>query len=454
MLTSVNPATGELIATYAEHTAGEITDIVERTADAQRLWEESDFAGRSEKMKAAAAILRNRKEQFARLITGEMGKPIRQSRAEVDKCARVCEHYALHAKDYLANEPIPTEATQSYIAYRPLGVVLAVMPWNFPFWQVFRFAAPALMAGNAALLKHASNVCGSAQAIESVFIEAGFPRDLFRVLKVRGEKVGEVIGNQHVKAVTLTGSVPAGRAIASKAGALLKKTVLELGGSDPYLILEDADLESAVPICVRSRTINSGQSCIAAKRFIVTSSQLDRFLELFAREMERLRMGDPTEDGVDIGPQSSERLRDELHQQVRSSIHRGARCLLGGEVPRQKGSWYPPTVLAGVKAGMPAYDEELFGPVAAVIEARDDADAVRIANDSVFGLGAAVFTRHEGRGRHIAEKLINAGCCFVNEMVVSDPRLPFGGIGDSGYGRELSYAGIREFTNIKTVYIK
>ncbi len=454
MLRSVNPATAELIATYAEHSAEELSTIIESTASAQREWEATSFPRRSALMEKLAAVLRRRLEDHARLITREMGKPISQSQAEVEKCAGVCEHYARHAAAYLGRETIPTEASQSYIAYEPLGVVLAVMPWNFPFWQVFRFAAPALMAGNAALLKHASNVSGSALAMEAAFLEAGFPENLFRVLKLPGSRVAEVIDRHEVKAVTLTGSVGAGRAVASRAGAMLKKSVLELGGSDPYLILEDADLDLAVKACVTSRLINSGQSCIAAKRFIVTAPVKKAFVDAFVQEMRSKSMGDPMDEDCDIGPQASERLRDELHQQVLDSLARGAKCLLGGSIPDRKGAWYPATVLDGVKAGMPAYEEELFGPVAAIIEAKDEADAIRIANDSAFGLGAAVFTRHEERGRHIAEKLLKAGCCFVNDFVRSDPRLPFGGIGESGYGRELSYAGIREFTNIKTVCVK
>ncbi len=454
MLQSINPANGEIIASYNEHTPEEINDIADHAATAQQHWAETTFEERSRLMEAAAAYLRERKEDYARLMTAEMGKPITQSLGEIEKCAAVCTYYARHAADFLSNEPVPTEASHSYIAYRPLGLVLAVMPWNFPFWQVFRFAAPALMAGNGALLKHASNVTGSALAIAEVFAKAGFPKHLFAVLKVPGKKAGDVIGNQQVKAVTLTGSVGAGRAIASKAGSMLKKTVLELGGSDPYVVLEDADLETAVEVCVNSRLINSGQSCIAAKRFIVVEPLVEKFTTRYVEVMKRKKMGDPTEEDTDLGPQASMQLRDELHEQVKKSIKKGATCLTGGEIPEQKGAWYPPTVLTDVKPGMPAYDEELFGPVAAIITARDEADAIRIANDTVFGLGAAVFTQHADRGRQIAEKGLNAGCCFVNDFVKSDPRLPFGGIGDSGYGRELSYLGIREFTNIKTVFVK
>ena len=454
MLRSVNPANNQTIATYEEHSPDEISKVIEQSAAAQEAWSDTSFATRKEFMYSAAKVLRDHMDEYGRMITLEMGKPLSQSNGEVEKCAKVCEYYADNAKKFLSNEPIATEASESYIAYRPLGLVLAVMPWNFPFWQVFRFAAPALMAGNGALLKHASNVTGCALAIESVFQKAGFPSKLFSTLKVPGKKAGDLIGNQFIKAVTLTGSVGAGRAIASKAGSMLKKTVLELGGSDPYLILGDADIEKAANTCVTSRLINSGQSCIAAKRFIVVRSQKETFEQHFLEIMRRKVMTDPMEGHSDLGPQASTSLRNELHNQVKRSIDKGAKCLLGGEIPDKEGAWYPPTVLTNVKPGMPAYEDELFGPVAAIIEANDDEDAIRIANDSVFGLGAAVFSKNNEYGREIAEKKLNAGCCFVNEFVQSDPRLPFGGIGDSGYGRELSYLGIREFTNIKTVYVK
>lgn len=454
MLKSINPVNGEVIQEYEEHSAKEAAAIITKCAEAQKEWAKSGFDLRRKHMKRASEILRSKTSDYALMITQEMGKPIAQSRAEVLKCARVCDYYAENAEAFLSSEQVPTEASESYIAYRPLGVVLAVMPWNFPFWQVFRFAAPALMAGNSGLLKHASNVTGSALMIEDVFNEAGFPADLFRTLKLPGKRVAQVIENPLVKAVTLTGSVGAGRAVAAKAGEMLKKTVLELGGSDPYLILEDADLETAVDICVKSRLINSGQSCIAAKRFIVVKPLLKDFETLFVKRMQDVVMGDPMSEKAFVGPQASLSLRDELHEQVASSIQKGAKCLLGGEIPDQIGAWYPPTVLTNVIPGMPAYDDEIFGPVASVIAANDQADAIRIANDSVFGLGAAVFTADTARGKRIAETELHAGCCFVNEMVQSDPRLPFGGIGESGYGRELSYAGIREFTNIKTVYVK
>jgi succinate-semialdehyde dehydrogenase / glutarate-semialdehyde dehydrogenase len=454
MLQSINPVSGKTIHEYSEHSAEETAAIIKECALAQEEWAKSDFYIRRKLMTRVSDILRSKAAEYAVMITREMGKPVAQSRAEVLKCANVCDYYVENAEVFLANEIVSTEASESYIAYRPLGVVLAVMPWNFPFWQVFRFAAPALMAGNGALLKHASNVTGSALMIEDIFKEAGFPAHLFRTLKLPGKKVAQVAENPLVKAMTLTGSVGAGRAVAAKAGEMLKKSVLELGGSDPYVVLEDAELESTVDTCVKSRLINSGQSCIAAKRFIVVKPLLKDFETRFVQKMKEQVMGDPMSDDTDLGPQASLSLRDELHEQVLKSIQKGATCLLGGTPPDLDGAWYPPTVLTGVEPGMPAYDEELFGPVGAIIAANDEDDAIRIANDSVFGLGAAVFTKDINKGKRIAEKALNAGCCFVNDFVKSDPRLPFGGIGDSGYGRELSYAGIREFTNIKTVYVK
>jgi succinate-semialdehyde dehydrogenase/glutarate-semialdehyde dehydrogenase len=333
-------------------------------------------------------------------------------------------------------------------------VVLAVMPWNFPFWQVLRFAAPALMAGNAGILKHASNVPGCALAIEACFAEAGFPDKLFSTLMIGSRQVAAVIENRLVRAVTLTGSTPAGIAVARKSGEMLKKTVLELGGSDPYIILEDADIEDAALKCATSRLINAGQSCVAAKRFIVVESKREQFEKLFVEAMRATKMGDPLDEATTIGPMARHDLRDELHEQVRQSIDKGAVCLLGGEVPDSAGAFYPPTVLTGVKKGMAAYDDELFGPVAGIISVQDEQEAIRVANDSIFGLGAAVFTGDRERGERIAAEELDAGCCFVNSFVKSDPRLPFGGIKESGYGRELSHYGIKEFVNIKTVYVE
>jgi succinate-semialdehyde dehydrogenase/glutarate-semialdehyde dehydrogenase len=388
------------------------------------------------------------------VMTEEMGKPIRDARSEVEKCAWVCEYYAEKAESFLQPEIIETEATKSFVTFQPLGVVLAVMPWNYPFWQVFRFAAAGLMAGNTVVLKHAANVPGCALAIEEIFHKADFPEQVFRAMLVGSDKVSRIIENPLVKAVTLTGSVGAGRAVAEKAGNMLKKTVLELGGSDPYLILEDAELEGAVETCVFSRLLNSGQSCIAAKRFVVVASQRQQFEKLFTERMAEAKMGDPMAEETEVGPQARLDLREDLHRQVTQSIKKGARLLLGGEIPEGKGSFYPPTVLTEVTKGMPAYDEELFGPVGAIVPVKDEKEAIEVANETSFGLGAAVFTKDVARGERIAAEKLEAGCCFVNDFVRSDPRLPFGGVKDSGYGRELSHYGIKEFVNIKTVVIK
>lgn len=454
MLTSVNPANNKIINTYVEMTGSEIKSIIDLVNSEYNDWKETSFDFRSKLMLNAAKVLRKNISEYAELMTIEMGKPIAQSRAEVEKCAWVCEYYAEIAEKILSDDIVTTEATKSFITYQPIGIVLAVMPWNFPFWQVFRFAAPNLMAGNAGILKHASNVSGCALTIERVFKEAGFPENIFRTILVSSKNINDVIRNNKIKAVTLTGSVPAGKSVASLAGSLIKKTVLELGGSDPYIILEDADLEMAARSCVNSRLINAGQSCIAAKRFIVVEKVYDQFEKLFVEFMSSKKMGEPLDEANDLGPQASISLRDELHQQVVKSVEQGAKILWGGFIPDQIGAYYPPTVLTNVKPGIPAFDEELFGPVAAIIKAKDEDEAIELANNSIFGLGAAVFTRDYAKGELIAKKKLNAGCCFVNDFVKSDPRLPFGGINESGYGRELSPFGIREFVNIKTVYIK
>jgi succinate-semialdehyde dehydrogenase/glutarate-semialdehyde dehydrogenase len=450
---SINPATGEKIRSYEETVPREVEGIIAAGHAAYLEWRRTSFAERSRLVRSAAAVLRKNSEDYARLMALEMGKVLREGRAEVEKCAAACDYYAERAEGFLGDEPVATDASRSFVAYRPVGLVLAVMPWNFPFWQVFRFAAPALMAGNTGILKHASNVPGCALAIERVFADAGFPENVFRTVIVGGPRVPGIIEHRHVKAVTLTGSTPAGRFVARKAGEMLKKTVLELGGSDPYIVLEDADLDHASTVCVASRLINAGQSCIAAKRFIVVEAVRERFEALFVEKMSSKIMGDPLDEKTDVGPQARQDLRDDLHRQVQASVKKGARCVLGGTIPKGKGAFYPPTVLTGVKEGSPAYEEELFGPVAAIIPAKDEADAVRIANDTVFGLGAAVFTADASRGERIAAAELDAGSCFVNALVRSDPRLPFGGVKESGYGRELSHFGIREFVNIKTVYI-
>lgn len=454
MIHSVNPYNNEIIKSYQEISDIELQNTLEKMQLEFENWKTQSFSFRSSLMKKAAEVLRKKREQYSTQMTLEMGKPIAQSRAEIDKCAWVCDYYADNAEKFLADEIVQTDATKSFITYQPLGVILAIMPWNFPFWQVFRFAAPTLMAGNVGILKHASNVSGCSIAIEEVFSEAGFPEFVFKSVILSSSRVKDLISNPIVQAVSLTGSVPVGKSVASVAGSHIKKTVLELGGSDPYVVLEDADLSEAVQTCVNSRLINGGQSCIAAKRFIVVKEVYDKFTEMYVDFMKQKKMGDPFDESNDIGPQASVKLRDELHDQVQRSIAAGAKLLLGGFIPDMKGAFYPPTVLSDVKPGMPAFDEELFGPVAAIVKAENENDAIRLANQTVFGLGAAVFTNDLKRGEKIAKEKLNAGSCFVNQFVRSDPRLPFGGIKESGYGRELSVFGIREFVNIKTVSIK
>jgi len=453
-LTSINPANGTPIKTYVTDTKEEIYNKIEQTHQAWLQWRLSDCSKRSTLLHKLAEILNERKTQLAHLMATEMGKPITQGVIEIEKCAAVCIYYAHNAVKFLQEQLIETDASKSYITFQPIGVVLAIMPWNFPFWQVFRFLAPALAAGNCGVLKHASNVPGCALIIEEMVREAGFPDNVFQTLLAGSEEVDAMIENPLIKAVTITGSTQAGIKVAQKAGSVLKKTVLELGGSDAYLILEDADLEQAAITCTDSRLINSGQSCIAAKRFIVVQSVAQRFTQLMLQKMQAKRMGDPLDEQTDVGPQARIDLRDQLHEQVQQSVQAGARCILGGEVPNSNNAFYPPTILTHITKGMPAYDDELFGPVAAIIIAQDEDDAIRIANDSVFGLGSAVFTKDEERGERIATTQLEAGSCFVNSLVKSDPRLPFGGIKQSGYGRELGMFGIHEFVNIKTVFIR
>ncbi len=450
----VNPATGSTIREYDEMSLNDAFAILESVDETFLSWRRTSFSHRSGLMKKAAAVLRARSSEYAVLMAEEMGKPVVQGRAEVEKCAWTCEYYADHTEEYLAPDIIATDAQKSYVTYNPLGVVLAVMPWNFPLWQVFRFAAPGLMAGNVGLLKHASNVPGSALAIEEVFRGAGFPPNAFRTLLIGSSAVGELIAHPRVAASTLTGSGSAGKAVGGASGAALKPSVLELGGSDPYLILEDADIAAAAATCAASRLINAGQSCVAAKRFVVVEPVREEFEKLFVANMKAAVMGDPLDEATTIGPMARHDLRDELHEQTTESTRKGARCLLGGEIPDGRGAYYPPTVLTDVAKGMPAYDDELFGPVASIIAVADEAEGIRVANDTVFGLGAAVFTRDVERGERIAAEELEAGCCFVNTFVKSDPRIPFGGIKGSGYGRELADHGMKEFMNTKTVYVQ
>jgi succinate-semialdehyde dehydrogenase/glutarate-semialdehyde dehydrogenase len=452
-ITTTDPATGRAGRSYEGHTQDEAAAIARDARQAFEGWRRRPFAERAACMERAAAVLRRERDRFAELMTAEMGKTLKDGRDEVEKCAFNCEHFAANAERYLAREPVDLGGPRAFVTYSPLGVVLAVMPWNFPFWQVFRFAAPALMAGNAAVLKHASNVPSCALAIEGVFRAAGFPEHLFRTVLVPGRAVRHLIEHPAIAAVTLTGSVEAGRQVAGAAGAALKKTVLELGGADAYVVLADADIAQSAKICAAARMVNAGQSCIAGKRFIVVAAVRDAFEQAFTQAMRAYQMDDPRQPGTTLGPLQSVAARDEVHRQVQESVAKGARLLTGGEIPARPGAWYPPTVLADVRPGMPAHDEEVFGPVAAVIAATDEADAIRIANDSQFGLGSGVLTADLARGERIAAEDLEAGLSFVNGAVRSDPRMPFGGVKSSGYGRECSHFGIREFTNIKSVVV-
>ncbi len=451
---AIDPTNGETLSEQPATPPEDVARIVRRADAAHLAWRDTPFAKRSECLEIVGGLLREHADEYGRLMTREMGKPLGQAVGEANKCATAADYYAEQGGSFLEPTRVETDASRSYWTYRPLGVVLGIMPWNFPFWQVIRWAVPALAAGNACLLKHAPNVPGCALALEKLFHDAGFPADLFRALFIDTDRTGELIEHPLVRGVSLTGSVRAGKAVARRAGASLKKCVLELGGSDPSIVLADAQLDAAVSSCVLGRLQNNGQSCIAAKRFIVVEEIADAFTTKLVAHMKAAVMGDPMSEDTVVGPIAREDLRDALHDQVRRSVDAGATPALGGEVPDRVGWWYPPTVLTGVGPGMPAYEEELFGPVAAVIRARDVADAIRIANDTTFGLGAAIYTGDDELGEGIAAELLDAGACFVNGIVKSDPRLPFGGIKESGYGRELSPLGIREFTNVKTVWVK
>ncbi|AAG19267.1 NAD-dependent succinate-semialdehyde dehydrogenase [Halobacterium salinarum] len=450
----INPATGARIDTYETDTAADIEAALARAADAANDWRDRPIRERERHVAAAGDVLRENTQTYAELITAEMGKPITQARAEIEKCAAVCDHYATHASAYLQPDGHPSPAgADVQTVYEPLGPVLAVMPWNFPFWQVFRFAAPALAAGNVALLKHASNVPGCAEAIADVFEAAGLPAGVFQTLLVGADAVEDVIRDDRVRAATLTGSEPAGSAVAATAGETLKKTVLELGGSDPFVVLDDADVAAAAASGAWARTLNSGQSCIAAKRFIVHTDVYEAFRDAFVSEIDSLTVGDPTREETDVGPQASAAGLDTTHEQVRASVDAGATVVTGGQPSDREGAFYEPTVLTDVPAGCPADTEELFGPVAAVFEVPDEAAAIAKANATAFGLGASVWTADRDRGRRVA-RAMDAGCAYVNQPVTSDPRVPFGGIGRSGYGRELAGAGIRAFVNRKTLWVE
>jgi len=449
---SVNPATGQVIETFEETSPDALDRILERADAVSRAWSRVAVRERADRLRVAARVLRERKDAYARTMALEMGKPLAQGVGEAEKCAWACEYYADQGEGFLAPQPRSTDASKSYVRFEALGSVFAIMPWNFPFWQVFRFAAPGLLAGNAGILKHAPNVSRCALEIEQVFREAGFPDGLFRAVLLSNEGAGRVIADPRVHAVTLTGSDRAGSQVAEQAGRHLKKTVLELGGSDPFIVLEDAALDRAVVTAAEARLINSGQSCIAAKRFIVVESVAERFVGQFTAALQGRTVGDPLDPGTQVGPQARLDLRENLHRQVQESVKRGARLLLGGKVAPGPGAFYPPTLLVAVEPGMPAFDQETFGPVAAVVVAKDEADAIRLANASRYGLGASVWTADRERGERIAREL-EVGSVFVNGLVKSDPRLPFGGVKRSGYGRELSEYGLREFVNVKTVWV-
>ncbi|MBU1096713.1 MAG: NAD-dependent succinate-semialdehyde dehydrogenase [Bacteroidetes bacterium] len=452
-ISTINPATGKLVKKFTEHTSNQVEILIQNAHQRFIDYKDAAYQEKKELMVKAANILRESAHHYGKILTLEMGKTFSQAVAEVEKCAWVCEYYAENAETILQNEIIDTDATESYVQFNPIGVVLAVMPWNFPFWQVFRFAAPALMAGNVCLLKHASNVPMCALAIEEIFKQAGFPEHSFKTLLIGSSGVEEIINNKFVKAATLTGSEFAGKKVASACGNALKKTVMELGGSDPFIVFADADIDSAVKTAVTARLINNGQSCIAAKRFIIVKEIYNEFTKKFVEQMKAVKIGDPMNAETQLGPIAREDLLYELDDQVSRSVKKGAELLCGGKRLDREGFFYEPTVLGNVTQEMPAYYEEIFGPVASVIKASDKDEAIRIANDSPFGLGAALFTSDIQKAKEYAHQ-INAGSVFINGMVKSDPRLPFGGINASGYGRELSHYGIKEFVNIKTVWIK
>ncbi|QXP67000.1 NAD-dependent succinate-semialdehyde dehydrogenase [Polaribacter sp. AHE13PA] len=451
-ITTINPATEEEITTYNRISKKTTKEKVAKANDAYKSWKKTSLEERSKLMYKLADIFGNNKEKYAQLATQEMGKVIEQSRKEIEKCALICRYYADNITELLADKIVETEASKSYVTFQPLGVTLAIMPWNFPFYQVIRFAAPAVMTGNTGVLKHASNVQGCAFALEEAFAEAGFHEGVFTNLNVASDAIEAIIEDNNIVAVTLTGSEPAGRSVAKTAGENLKKIVLELGGSDAYIVLEDVDLEKATDLATFGRLQNNGQTCIAAKRFIVLEEIYDDFLKLFTKKMKAAKMGIPTDEDVYYGPMARIDLRNEIHEQVEKTIKQGGNLILGGKIPDRKGAYYPATILADLKPGMTAFDEELFGPVASVIKAKSEEEAIELANNSTFGLGSGVLTANSKRGEKIALQL-EAGNSFVNKLVTSDPRLPFGGIKNSGYGRELSSYGIREFVNTKSIWI-
>lgn len=452
-IATLNPATGETLQTFEELSEQQLEQKLQLAAETFRSYRKTSFAQRAELMLRAAAILETDKQKYARLMTLEMGKPIKGAAQEIEKCTLVCRYYAESAEGHLADQIVETNATRSFVRFQPLGPVLAVMPWNFPFWQVFRFAAPALMAGNVGLLKHASNVPQCALAIEDIFQEAGFPNGAFQSLLIGSALVEQVLNDARVVAATLTGSEPAGRSVASSAGKHIKKTVLELGGSDPFIVMPSANLDEAIPTAVKARTMNSGQSCIAAKRFIVAAKIYPEFEKRFVEQMQALKVGDPMKEATDIGPLATEQILKDVADQVQTSVAAGALVLTGGQKLQRAGNFYEPTVLTNIPADSPASCEEVFGPVAMLFRVDSIDQAIALANNTSFGLGAAAWTNDQQEQERFVEEL-EAGCVFINGMVASDPRLPFGGIKNSGYGRELGEFGIREFVNVKTVWIK
>jgi succinate-semialdehyde dehydrogenase / glutarate-semialdehyde dehydrogenase len=453
-LASINPATGQLIRRYRSHTRAEVDTALDQVARGQRAWRELAVSERARHLRALARRLRQDRGALAAVITAEMGKPITEARAEIEKCAAGCAYYAQHGPAWLKPEPRPGAPKGTFVAFEPLGVLLAIMPWNFPFWQTFRAAAPALLAGNTVLLKHAANVSGCALAIEATVRAAGLPSGVFRAILAESSAVAPLIADRRVNGVTLTGSTAAGKAVAAQAGAALKPCVLELGGADSYIVLEDADLDRAATTLAAGRLVNGGQSCVAAKRFIVIKSVRVEFERKLAAAFQARQTGNPMDPQTDLGPMAREDLRQGLHQQVQRSLRAGARLVMGGRIPAGPAFFYPPTILTNVRPGMPAYHEELFGPVATIISARDEADAIKHANATAYGLGAGVFTRNRARGRDLAVEQLEAGLVFVNDYVRSDPSLPFGGVKESGYGRELSLEGLRSWVNVKTVSVR
>ena len=452
-LQSINPKNNLKISSWDVPSQNELFTIIKNAAEAQLDWGTLDLNSKIYLIKNLAYILEEKSKSLSILMADEMGKPIKQGKLEIDKCILLCNYYLENAADFISDQQIITEYYKSYISYSPIGLVLGIMPWNFPFWQVFRFAIPSLIVGNGILLKHASNVQGCANAIQNCFIEAGLPNSIYNNLQIPSSMVSSIIKNDKIAGVAVTGSTNAGKSVAKLSGAYLKKTVLELGGNDPYLVLEDANIDLAVDACIEGRLLNAGQSCISAKRLIITKNNIDLFTEKIFKKLDLKVMGDPYDD-VDLGPLASLEARDEVHKLVQDSVKMGAKLIKGGKILNSIGSYYPITILTEVKPGMPAFDDEIFGPVFSIINAKNDNDAIRLANESEFGLGAAVFTSNIERGEKIASEKIQSGLCFVNDYVKSDPRLPFGGIKSSGYGRELSSYGLMEFVNIKTVVVQ